>query len=131
MHYSATALSVCMVGMGFVTFYLMPLSFTLGRIDLFLLLMNVVLVAMLIGMSLVTQTLQRWVESLTLGLYFFVSKVFQCNKSDAFLFPIILKNLGAHRIRNQKTSHMLSITAAFLIFAGVMFALQAKLIRWG
>jgi len=125
-----TAFSVCMVGMGFVTFYLMPLSFTLGRIDLFLLLMNVVLVAMLIGMSLVTQTLQRWAESLTLGLYFFASKVLQCNKSDAFLFPIILKNLGAHRTRNQKTSHMLSITAAFLIFAGVMFALQAKLIRY-
>jgi ABC-type antimicrobial peptide transport system permease subunit len=125
----ASSLSISLVAMGFVTFYLMPLSFTMGRIDLFLLLMNLILVAMLVGLSMITQALNSWVEWLFLKFYFYINKIVG-RKEDLFLFPIIIKNLDAHRRRNKKTSYMLSITAAFLIFAGVMFALQAKLIRY-
>ena len=125
-----TALAVVMVVIGVVTFYFMPLSFILNRIDIFLLLMNLILIAMLVGLSLMAQMLQSRVEYVFLSIYFYASNFIGCRKEDRCLFPLILKNLKSHRKRNKKTSHMLSITASFIIFAGVMFSLQSKLIRF-
>ena len=108
----------------------MPLSFVLNRIDIFLLLMNLIIIAMLVGLSLVAQMMQSGIEKLLLTIYFKACTIVGHRKDDGCLLPLILKNLRSHRKRNQKTSHMLSITASFLIFAGVMFSLQAKLIRF-
>jgi ABC-type antimicrobial peptide transport system permease subunit len=125
-----TSLSVVMVIIGVVTFYAMPLSFILNRIDIFLLLMNLILISMLVGLSLVAQILQSRVEYIFLSIYFMSCNLIRYRKADTCLFPLIVKNLKGHRRRNQKTSHMLTITASFLIFAGVMFSLQSKLIRF-
>ena len=45
---------------------------------------------------------------------------------DRILAHIVVKNLYAHRPRNQKTAAMFTLCVGFVIFAATMFVLQAQ-----
>ena len=51
-------LSVLMISMGFIVYYLMPYSFIFQDIPLFLFLLTIILIGMLLGLALVAQVLQ-------------------------------------------------------------------------
>lgn len=57
-----TSLSVLMLIFGFVTFYLVPYAFTFQRFDMFLGILNGILLGMLFGLCVLASLLQPHVE---------------------------------------------------------------------
>jgi ABC-type antimicrobial peptide transport system permease subunit len=110
-------LSVLTIVMGFVVYYLMPYSFIFNDIPLFLFLLTIILLGMLLGLSLVAQTLQPTFERALSWLYMWGGEFRR-------LRPLVLKGLHAHRRRNRKTALMFTTALAFIIFVGTSFSLQ-------
>jgi ABC-type antimicrobial peptide transport system permease subunit len=113
-----TVLSVFMIVVGFVVFYLIPYAFTFRNFSVFLGLLNAILMGMLFGLAILASLVQPYLEK----MWTFV----MVRWSHSKLRPLVLKNLSAHRDRNSKTAHMFVICLAFVVFAGVMFSLQTK-----
>ena len=113
-----TALAVLMVVIGFVTFYVVPYSFIFVNYPLFLGILNGILLGMLLGLCIIAQAIQPMIERAVLRLMLSVW--------HRRLHTIVKKNLSGHRGRNAKTAQMFTICLAFIVFAGVMFSLQAN-----
>jgi len=114
-----TSISVLLIVVGFVTFYVVPYAFTFQKLPLFLAILNAILLAMLLGLCIIATLLQSSLERLVVRfMLFFVPP-------HSKLRVLIVKNLAAHSSRNNKTSQMFTICLAFLVFAGVMFNLQS------
>lgn len=110
--------AVVAVIVGVLTYIVVPLSFVLRRFDLFLGVLNAILLGMVLGLTLIGQTLQPVLERGVLYL------MLLCAGTDRRLRNVVARNLVSHRDRNRKTAYMVSISIAFLVFAGSMFALQ-------
>jgi len=52
------ALAIMLIAIGLVTYYLLPLAFIFRDFSLFLGILNAILLGMLLGLSLITQTIQ-------------------------------------------------------------------------
>ena len=119
-----SSFALMLFAIGITTFYFLPLAFVFQQIGLFLGILNGILLGILLGLSLLSQMLQPLVEQLLLRMTFatIISKQNQC------LQPIVRKNLFGHRSRNRKVAYVLTIAVAFLIFAGALFSLQARVI---
>lgn len=113
-----TAIAVLMVVIGFVTFYVVPYAFTYQQIPLFLSILTAILLGMLFGLCIIAASVQPHIEKLIVHI------LLSCYQRH--LKPVVLKNLMGHRNRNSKTAQMFTICLGFLIFAGVMFALQER-----
>ena len=113
-----TALAVLMVVIGFVTFYVVPYAFIFVNYPLFLGILNGILLGMLLGLCIIAQAIQPMLERAVLRVMLSC-----CHRQ---LHTIVKKNLSGHRSRNSKTAQMFTICLAFIVFAGVMFALQAN-----
>jgi len=111
------ALSGMLVLIGFVTYTLLPLAFIFRDFALFLSILNGILLGMVLGLSLVSQAVQAWLEGWVLWSLLW--------GNEQRMQTVVRKNLAGHRHRNRKTAYMISISVAFLLFAGTMFALQA------
>jgi ABC-type antimicrobial peptide transport system permease subunit len=119
-----STLGIVLVLIGFTTFYLLPLAFIFQDLAWFLGVLTAILMGMLLGLALVAQSLQPYLEKLVLR---FVLLVGSCSR-DMNMLTVISKNLSGHRSRNVKTTAILALATSFLIFASSMFALQASLI---
>lgn len=108
--------------MGITTYYFAPLAFIKQDVALFLAIMNIVLIFLILGFTLLINLLQVPFEKLLLFLVL-------CPTKDRKLFELITKNMTAHRKRNAKTALMFTICLAFLIFSGAGFALQTNVIE--
>lgn len=113
-----TALAILMCVLGFVTFYVVPYAFIFGNIPLFLGILNGILLGMLFGLCVINQSIQPVLERLILRIMLIYG--------HRHLRPVVVKNLSGHRARNAKTAQMFTICLAFIVFSGVMFALQAN-----
>ena len=113
-----TALAVLMVVIGFVTFYVVPYASIFGQIPLFLGILNGILLGMLLGLCIIAQAVQPSIERAVLRVMLW--------RYHHKLHNIVKKNLSGHRGRNAKTAQMFTICLAFIVFAGVMFSLQAQ-----
>eukprot|EP00004_Rigifila_ramosa_P022811 TRINITY_DN6304_c0_g1_i1.p1 TRINITY_DN6304_c0_g1~~TRINITY_DN6304_c0_g1_i1.p1 ORF type:complete len:1190 (-),score=307.13 TRINITY_DN6304_c0_g1_i1:20-3532(-) len=113
-------IALLLVMFGFMIYYLVPLSFVLGDLVIFFGILTTVLLGMLLGLIILSQSLQAKMEEIMLRLILW--------GDDRKLFVLISKNLNGHRKRNQKTSLMFTLSLAFVIFAGVMFGLQSDAI---
>ena len=130
------AISMLLVVIGIVTYYVLPLAFVFGQFGLFLSILMAILLSVLLGLSLLSQMVQPYFERLLIRTIFILHRSCLCCCRAALgdareaecIEPIILRNLKGHRNRNRKTAYLLSIGAAFLIFAGSLFALQARVI---
>ena len=112
-----TIVAVLLVVLGFVVYYLVPLSFLFNNIPMFLRILTLILLGMVIGEVLLTQALDFFLEK------FFVWCIIW--GPDRKLVHIVIKNLAGHRTRNKKTSTMFTLCLGFVIFAATMFVLQA------
>jgi hypothetical protein len=112
-----SALAILLILTGFVTFFVVPYAFIFRDLNLFFLIFNVILIGMLIGLCIVAQLLQPWVERVVLH---FVTLPHRNLKR------LVAKNLSGHRRRNAKTAQMFTILLGFMLFAGVMLELQAS-----
>lgn len=83
---------------------------------------------MLVGLSILSQLVQPLVEKGIVRVLVFLWQ------GAPWTSKVLDKNLSAHESRNRKTSSLLSLATSFLIFAGVLFALQTSSIldnvRW-
>jgi len=113
-----TALAVMMVVCGFVIYYLIPAAFVMGNMPMFLGILTAILLGMVLGCSLIATSVQPILEKLYLKLFLW--------GSDRNMEDLIRKALSGHRTRNRKTAIMFTTALAFIIFAGVMFTLQAS-----
>lgn len=105
---------------GFTFYYFAPLTFFYNRVDLFLLLLNMVLLGMVLGMTIIANLVQPYLEKFFIWLLSF----FLC--SNKSLKIVIEKNLKSHSARNQKTALMITMSVCFIIFSGSGIAMQAK-----
>uniref|UniRef100_A0A6T6YUC0 ABC3 transporter permease C-terminal domain-containing protein n=1 Tax=Bicosoecida sp. CB-2014 TaxID=1486930 RepID=A0A6T6YUC0_9STRA len=111
------ALSAMLVVIGFVTYTLLPLAFIFRDFSLFLSILNGILLGMVLGLSLVSQALQSALENGVLWSMLW--------GAERRMQTVVRRNLAGHRHRNRKTAYMISISVAFLLFGGTMFALQS------
>ena len=109
--------------MGIVCYYFAPAAFIFQNISLFLAILNIVLIMMILGITMLANLLQDFLQIaiLKFTLLFF--------RKDKPLETVIRKNMAAHHKRNSKTAIMFSIALAFLIFAGTGFKLQVTIIE--
>jgi hypothetical protein len=89
---------------------------------LFLAVMNIILLMMVFGFTLLLHQLSPTLHKLLGKLMTHVSIV------DRPLNVILQANLRGHTLRNNKTSIMFSIALSFLIFSGCIFALESDTI---
>ena len=115
---SQFVISITLIFIGILTYYLAPSAFIYQNIPLFLAVMNIILILMIIGFTLLASFFQTSIEFLWIKfllIIFWKDKILDC---------IIFKNMKAHQRRNKKTSIMFSIAMSFLIFAGTGLKLQ-------
>ena len=115
---SATLLLVglALFGLGFVIYYLLPLSLLSSNIYLLLNIFFLLLILMLFGLVILASNLQPLLEWCFMWLCFFWEQ--------PAVRSVALRNFDAHRRRNAKTAIMFSISLAFTIFLQVSFATQ-------
>jgi hypothetical protein len=119
---SSILYSSILIIMGFSTYYIAPLGFFLQDYSIFLYILNMVLIAMIIGLifmlQLLVPTLQSWILSF---IMLFTWK-------DRNIKFVVEKNLNGHSKRNIKTSIMFMIALSFIIFAGCTIKLVSNFI---
>lgn len=73
--------------MGFTSYYLIPMAFIFSNIQLALAVINIILIIMIIGFTLIVNLLEEPFEKLLLNLMLCIYK------KDRNLKPVILKNM--------------------------------------
>lgn len=107
-----------LVIIGFLVYYMIPFSFIFNELWLFFLILNGILVAMLIGLCLVSVSIEGPLQRAVLRCLLW--------RGERRLKPLILKNLSAHSERNTKSYIMFTMSVACIVFGGVLFTLLAK-----
>ena len=87
--------------------------------------MIVILLGMLIGLCMISQAFQPFLERWTIYMLIPGWGV----SPDLVLRHVVLKNLNAHRVRNQLSYLMFTMSVASIVFGGVTFALMESSIR--
>lgn len=115
--------ALVLIFMGISSYYMAPKAFIMQDLPLFLWIMNLILIIFLIGLTVLFNLFENfleWTILKTILLFFY---------KDRKLEPIVTKNMKGHKGRNIKTALMFSITMSFLIFAATGFKLQETVIN--
>ncbi|CAG9323306.1 unnamed protein product [Blepharisma stoltei] len=115
------AVSFVLIFMGFLTYYLVPYAFLMQKYEVFLFLLNIILLFMIVGLTFLVHLLQPYLEQLNATIVLYLSYY------DRRLGPLVKKNLVGHSSRNWKSSLMVSMSLSFIIFAGVSFNLEGSI----
>eukprot|EP00826_Nyctotherus_ovalis_P035149 TRINITY_DN2991_c0_g1_i2.p2 TRINITY_DN2991_c0_g1~~TRINITY_DN2991_c0_g1_i2.p2 ORF type:complete len:396 (-),score=90.18 TRINITY_DN2991_c0_g1_i2:1104-2291(-) len=108
--------ALTLIACGLIAYYFVPLSIYYGNYELLMLELNMIFLAMILGMIFLSTFLVPYIERGVVAL----SLLIVCK--DRKLKPVILSNLKGHTKRNTKTSLMYSIALAFLIMTGSSIA---------
>lgn len=109
---SQTINALTLVTMGFIGFYLAPRALINKNIPNFMTILNLILMFLLAGLTILTSVLQQYLEKMLLKFILLF-----CYK-DRKLEPIINKNMDSHRSRNSKTAMLFGLSVSFMMFAG-------------
>lgn len=109
---------------GFVTYYLVPLSYYYNQFGWFLFIFDALLIIIIIGLTFISVLIFEYVEKGLLAIL-----MWTCARRDSKLKDLISKNLDSHRKRNSKTSIMFTLALSFLIFSSATFKLLGSLIQ--
>lgn len=116
MSVTQTLAGIILVSMGFMTYYLVPLTFYLDEMVWFLFIFDVILISIVVGLTLMAIILFETVEK---GLLFII--ISTCARSHKRLKTLIHKNLDSHRPLNNKTSILFTLSLSFVIFSAAQF----------
>ncbi len=113
--------TIVVIGMGLAAFggiiyYVLPLSLLSFNLGLLLNMFMFILGGMLLGLTLLALNLQHMLEHMVVYLFLWWDK--------RAIRSLVLKNLTAHRARNQKTTVMYAISLGFIIFISVAYTVQ-------
>lgn len=101
-------------------YYLLPKGLINQDIGLLLFVFFAILMGLLIGLILLSYSVQYLLEKLIAYL-----TLFWVNKTD---FILTLKNMSAHRFKNRRSSILYSLSVAFIIFVSVGISIQMQTI---
>ena len=107
---------IFMVCVGFLIYYLFPLSLLTFNLFLLFYMFFGLLLCMLLGLILLALNLENFLEWITTFVFFWWE--------NAAIRALTVKNLVAHRKRNRKTTIMYALSLAFVIWISVSFNLQ-------
>lgn len=110
-----------LITIGVLTYYVAPASFLYNRVDIFLFIMNLILICMILGLTFIALLVLPFLQALILIM---ITKCI-CRR-DRKLHTLVVKNLKSHERRNIKTSLMFSVALSFIIFAGCSLELQGN-----
>jgi len=123
MSVTQTISGILLVSIGFMTYYLAPLTFFHDQMIWFLFIFDIILISIVIGLTLLSIMVFEFVEK---GLLAFLMAT--CARRDKRLKTLIHKNLDSHRARNSKTSILFTLSLSFVIFSAANFKLLTGLI---
>jgi ABC-type antimicrobial peptide transport system permease subunit len=115
------SVSMIMTGIGLTLFgatiyYVFPLALLSMNLGLLLNVFFFILGGMLLGLALLSVNLQRLLEQFVVAVFLWWDK--------SAIRELVKKNLVAHRLRNQKTTIMYSLSLGFIIFISVAYSIQ-------
>lgn len=119
-----TIIGLMLVGYGFVTYYLVPLTFFNEEMKWYLLIFDALLIMIILGLTFLSLLLFEHLEKALLAIL-----MWTCARGDRKLKGVIEKNLDGHRQRNSKTSIMFTLAMGYLIYAASSFKLLSGMIR--
>eukprot|EP00667_Euglena_gracilis_P001379 EG_transcript_1379 len=111
-----------LVSVGFLIYYVFPLSLLSFNITLLFYMFFGLLLCMLLGLILLSLNLENFLEAAATNLFFFWE--------NAAIQSLVMKNLVSHRKRNRKTTIMYAISLAFVIWISVSFDSQMESFRY-
>ncbi|CDW77763.1 family protein [Stylonychia lemnae] len=103
---------------GIAIYYFLPLSLLSMNLGMILRIFFLILLAMLLGLTMLALNVQRMLEIVLTYLFLFYEK--------RSMRMLVLKNLTAHKLRNMMTSIIFSLALGFIIFLIVAYTLQIK-----
>jgi len=104
--------------MGFMTYYLAPLTFFYDKTVWFLFIFDVILISIVLGLTFMSIIVFEYVEK---GLLALITST--CARGHRKLTTLIKKNLDRNRQRNSKTSILFTLSMSFVIFSSANFKL--------
>lgn len=119
-----TIIGLMLVGYGFVTYYLVPLTFFNEQMKWYLLIFDALLIMIILGLTFLSLLLFEHLEKGLLTIL-----MWTCARPDRKLKGVIERNLDGHRNRNSKTSIMFTLAMGYLIYAASSFELLSGMIR--
>ena len=120
---SSLIISITLITIGILTYYVGPLSFLFLNSRLFLFIMLGILMAILIGLIVLTQILVPYLQKFILKIIMFLSF------KDRNLHLLVSKNLEGHNRRDQQVSLIFMIAIGFIIFSGCTLNLVVDFIE--
>jgi hypothetical protein len=124
MSFNQVMIGLILLWIGFSTYYLVPMAVLEGNVTLTFVILNILLIFIIVGMTFICVLLFEPIENMLLWIC-----LHTCCFCDRKMHKVITKNMDAHRIRNQKTSIMFTMSISFLIFAASSFQMMATLIE--
>lgn len=119
-----TLVGIMLVLLGFITYYVVPLTFYYQKTQWFLFIFDSLLIMIIIGLTFISVLIFEFVEKGFLALM-----MTTCCRRDKRLKDVISKNLDGHRKRNSKTSIMFTLAISFLIFSASSFSLLSGIVE--
>ena len=119
---SVMIIGLCLVGFGFMIYYLMPLSLLSLNFSVLLEIFVGLLLGMLFGMVMLALNMERILQKFLIFSLFFWEK--------SVVISMVSKNLVAHIVRNKKTSLMYALSLAFLIFISTSYSSQINSVTY-
>eukprot|EP01132_Coremiostelium_polycephalum_P001224 gene1224-1547_t len=113
---SVAIIGLLMASFGFGIYYIFPLSLLSFNLALMLNMFFMLLIAMLLGLVMLSLNVEHILERITVFIFLFWEK--------KAITSIVLKNLVAHKLRNRKTAIMYAISLGFIIFVNVSYSMQ-------
>lgn len=101
---------------GFAIYYFLPMALVNNQLALLFNIFFALILGMLFGLVLLSVNVQPLAERLVLFIMFFLTARFE----NTAMQSLVRKNLTAHKLRNRKTSTMLSFSLSFIIFLGML-----------
>lgn len=119
-----TIVGVMLTVYGFVTYYLVPLTFFNEQMKWYLLIFDALLIMIILGLTFLSLLLFEHLEKFLLWIL-----MGTCARADRKLKGVIEKNLDGHRQRNSKTSIMFTLALGYLIYSASSFKLLSGMIK--
>jgi hypothetical protein len=111
------AVGAGLVFFGFVVYLLIPYAFVIRDFDLMFTALNALIIVVVLGLVTLSTVAQGALEAALVHCM-------MAPTPDRRFISLVLKNLAAHRPRNQKTAVMFTIAITFVVFVGSIFFLQ-------
>ena len=124
MSFNQFVFAILLTGIGFMTYYMIPLAFINQNMGLVFMLFCFILQLIVFGMTFLCTLVFPYLEKLLLWL-----TLMTCCRRDRRLLQVVLKNMDGHSKRNSKVSIMFSLTTSFLIFSSGSFKVISTVIQ--